>query len=82
MSRVDQARLGGEVRRARLNNGLTQAELAERLDVTVQTVKRWEAGTRGVGGSYLAQLEQLLGVRVLVLEPRESHAVAAIRGEG
>jgi len=37
-----------ELRRARAGLGLTQAQLAERLGVTKNTVARWEVGIRGI----------------------------------
>jgi transcriptional regulator with XRE-family HTH domain len=36
-----------QIREARLAAGLTQAELARAVGVTVSTVQNWEAGTRG-----------------------------------
>ena len=35
-----------QLKQARANAGLTQAEVAELIGVTVQTVKSWEAGRR------------------------------------
>src|SRR5438067_1306529 len=34
------------VKQARLDHGLTQEELAERVGVDVRTIQRWEAGTQ------------------------------------
>ena len=41
----------GEVRRARERLELTQRQLAARVGVAENTVWRWEAGERTVGGS-------------------------------
>ena len=35
-----------QLKQARANAGLTQAQVAELIGVTVQTVKSWEAGRR------------------------------------
>lgn len=36
--------IGGEIRKARENRGLTQAELAEKLGISSKTVSSWEVG--------------------------------------
>src|SRR5438128_7000548 len=43
-------------------NGLTQVDLAERLDVSQQTVARWERGT--IPAKYLRDLALILHCRV------------------
>lgn len=40
--------LGADLRMWRLDHGLTQAELADRLLIAVLTIKRWEGGTSGI----------------------------------
>lgn len=48
-----------ELRRLRTQLGLTQAQLAAKLDVTVTAVWRWEAGQRRIPGP-VGRLVQLL----------------------
>ena len=38
-------RLGEKIAKKRKDLGMTQAEFAEKMSVTRQTVSRWEAGT-------------------------------------
>ena len=37
-------RIGGNMRKWRMEMGITQSDLAERLDVAQQTIQSWEAG--------------------------------------
>lgn len=41
---MDQYVTGGAIRRLREERGLTQAKLAERLDVSAKAVSKWETG--------------------------------------
>lgn len=50
---------GREVRGIRHRLGLTQAELAERVGVTRNTVTRWELGLIGIRRSAIILLRQL-----------------------
>lgn len=61
------ARLGAEIARVRLAAGLSQQALADALKVHRTTVARWETGLAPVGGEDLARLEDLLGVRVVLV---------------
>jgi DNA-binding transcriptional regulator YiaG len=51
--------LGREIHRLRRERGLTQAELAQKLDVTVTTVSRWETGSHR---PWLTQLDEIARV--------------------
>lgn len=51
----------GQVRRAREEAGLTQAELARRIGVTPRTVWNWEWGHREPRGKYLRLLAEVTG---------------------
>ena len=48
----------------RIAAGLTQAQLADRLDVSVHTVRGWEQGTRTPSGRALVKLKTILGVSI------------------
>lgn len=43
--RAERERFGANLRRERLDRGLTQMELALKLGVWLQTVQRWEGGS-------------------------------------
>lgn len=56
-----------KIREARKAKGWTQQELAERIGTTQQTIQRYEAGTRNLKASLLAQLSEVLDVTVAYL---------------
>jgi len=56
-----------DVATARLEAGFTQVQLADVLDVHVQTVKRWER-FEGLTPGVLVRIEKALGVRVELAE--------------
>lgn len=51
----------------RKEKGLTQAELAEKLNVSRQTVSNWELGTAGPNLERLSELSEFFGVPLDVL---------------
>ena len=55
-------KLGERIAEKRKEQGLTQAELAEKMMVTRQTVSRWEAGTVLPDVERIAELAAVLGV--------------------
>ncbi len=55
-------KLGERIAEKRKEQGLTQAELAEKMLVTRQTVSRWEAGTALPDIERVAELSGILGV--------------------
>ncbi len=61
---------GEELRRIRARMGLTQAELADRLGVTPNTVARWERDEVGIAEP-AARLAQLLA-KMAEESPRRS----------
>ncbi len=54
--------LGEHVRKRRMDLGLLQAQVAERIGVTASTVWNWEHGTKP-GAQYLAKIVQFLGYK-------------------
>jgi transcriptional regulator with XRE-family HTH domain len=55
--------IGANVRRLRQQRGLTQAALAEALDVELRTVQRIESGKANVAISTLVEIGDLFGVK-------------------
>jgi transcriptional regulator with XRE-family HTH domain len=77
--------LGAAIRRVRIERGLSQPQLAEKLGVSVNAVSQFERGVTVPGVYTLAELAALLGVTYGVLfdEPLAlaEHAVAQVRAE-
>lgn len=55
------------LKKYRLENGLTQADLAARLSVSQNAISQYEKGTRQPPISRLAQIAEKLGVPVSAL---------------
>ncbi len=66
------------IRESRLERGLSQAELAERLDRTQTAVSLWEAGKRTAGLDDLIDIADALEIEVGRLLPRTSRPVVAV----
>ena len=58
------AMVGARVRMLRVNRGISQTALAERIGVTFQQVQKYEHGADRVGTSRLAQIASVLDVSV------------------
>ena len=58
------AMVGAKVRMLRVNRGISQTVLAERIGVTFQQVQKYEQGANRVGASRLAQIASVLDVSV------------------
>ena len=56
------AKLNISLKAARTNAGMTQKELAENLDVTVDTVLNWESGKSEPKLSQLKRISELSGI--------------------
>lgn len=61
---MDQIKIGKFLADLRKREGLTQAELGEKLGVTNKTVSRWETGTYMPDIEMLQKLGQLYGVSI------------------
>jgi transcriptional regulator with XRE-family HTH domain len=56
--------VGNNIRILRLEKGLSQSDLAERLGITFQQIQKYEKGKNRIGSGRLARLSQVLGVSV------------------
>jgi transcriptional regulator with XRE-family HTH domain len=59
--------LGARIAALRKDQGMTQVQLAETMDVSQQTAASWKVGRRGVAVSNLPLLARALGVSVEAL---------------
>ena len=57
--------LGKKLRMRRLSLGLTQAKVAEAINVTFQQIQKYEKGANGVSSNRLMQLSQFLKVPII-----------------
>ncbi|MEO8165891.1 MAG: helix-turn-helix transcriptional regulator [Betaproteobacteria bacterium] len=62
MARIEQETMGSRIARLRRDKGMTQAELAERLDVSQPVISDYENNVIKLSGETVAQLAGLLGV--------------------
>jgi transcriptional regulator with XRE-family HTH domain len=58
------ATVGARIRMFRVDRGMSQTMLAERIGVTFQQVQKYERGANRVGASRLSQIAYVLGVSV------------------
>src|SRR6185312_15114632 len=74
------AMVGAKIRMFRINRGMSQTALAERVGVSFQQVQKYEKGTNRVGASRLSQIASVLGITVGELfegaQPQEKTAAA------
>lgn len=56
--------VGARISMLRVNRGMSQTMLAERIGVTFQQMQRYERGANRVGASRLSQVASVLGVSV------------------
>ena len=62
--------IGSIIKAARIQRGLTLAEVGSALGVARQYVQAWEAGRRNPGPKHLAKLSEVLGLDVRDLLPK------------
>jgi DNA-binding transcriptional regulator YiaG len=48
-----------EIKKLRIDLGITQKELAEKIGVTIHAVQKWEQGQRSPGGSSVLLMQNL-----------------------
>src|SRR5437879_13800632 len=58
------AMVGARIRMFRINHGMSQTALAERIGVSFQQVQKYEKGANRVGASRLSQIASVLGITV------------------
>ena len=58
------AEIGKRIRARRLERGLSQTELGQRLGVTFQQVQKYEKGTNRVGAGRLQRVAEILDVPI------------------
>ena len=61
---MDQIKIGKFIAGMRKKQGLSQKQLAERIDVTDKTISKWETGTRLPDASILLKLSSELQINV------------------
>ncbi len=61
---MDQIKIGQFIANQRKENGLTQAELAEKLGITDRAVSKWECGRSLPDASIMLELSKLLQITV------------------
>ena len=61
--------IGSIIKAARIQRGLTLAEVGSALGVARQYVQAWEAGRRNPGPKHLAKLSEVLGLQIIDLLP-------------
>lgn len=64
---------GAFIRQKRIEQGITQAQLAKAIDISSSLVSRIESGERRPSHRELLRLSEVLGVRVQVLQQKAGH---------
>ena len=70
------------VRAARIAAGMTQRQVAEAADVSIDTVRRSEIGTHEPGANALGRIAAALGVEIGSLFVHDADAPTADAGSG
>ena len=71
---MDQVKIGSFLKELRIERGLTQAELAEKLNTTNRSVSRWETGSSMPDISILIELSEFYGVDIKEILDGERHS--------
>ena len=58
------AMVGAKIRMSRIDRGMSQTALAEKIGVSFQQVQKYEKGSNRIGASRLAQIAAVLGISV------------------
>ena len=78
---MDESRIGNTISLLRKNKGLTQAELAERCDVTQPIIARWEKNQVQPRAKALEKLAEALGVSITEFMSGDYTKIAASLNE-
>lgn len=62
--KMNQAKIGSFIAQCRKEKGLTQAQLAEKLNITDRAVSKWETGRAMPDSSIMLELCEILGITV------------------
>lgn len=68
--------IGSRIHKLRKKSGLTQQQVANRLNVVRTSISNWESGTRTPDAESLSKLADLFGVTTDYLLGKESKAVS------
>jgi transcriptional regulator with XRE-family HTH domain len=69
--------VGLNLRRARRDRGMSQAEVGDALGITFQQVQKYERGANRVSASMLVKAARFLGIRAADLLPPDDKAKAS-----
>ena len=58
------AMVGAKIRMSRIDRGMSQTALAEKIGVSFQQMQKYEKGSNRIGASRLAQIAAVLGISV------------------
>ena len=75
---MDQLKIGRFIAERRREQGLTQAELAEKLHITDRAVSKWETGRGVPDSSIMLALCELLDINVNDLLPENFNSAKAL----
>lgn len=74
--------LGNHIKRLRINTGLSQSDLADKLDISRQSVGQIESGARDIGSIELARIAELFEVSADSLLHEEESKKSATKFSG
>lgn len=69
--------VGGAIRAARLQRGITQTGMAEAIGVSFQQVQKYENGSNRISASALSRIAAALGCKIGEFFPEEDNASSA-----
>lgn len=78
LKKVEKEKLGSFIKELRIQQNLTQKELADRVHVTDKAVSKWERGLSAPAVDLLQPLSEVLGVSVMELLDGQRHEEESI----
>ncbi len=74
---------GERIKKLRKSKGVTQRELAERLEISEQAISKWENNLSNPSTKNLLQIAKIFGVSITYFyQPEETQSKRIMRGEG